>query len=428
MDEPTAFEALLHDTLVDYNVTATVWYVAWSGGADSTALLIALAKLAPKFGASITAIHVNHGLQANADLCAQHCVALADKYNISCVVKCLHMEHTSGTSFETRAREERWNVFAEVMANNAGVLFLAHHAKDKIETHLQRLIRGAGLIALAGMQVISANRGISVCRPLLDIDPLFLRAYLTAIDCVWIEDPSNSDVSIERNYLRHHVLSALISKWPHFVSSANRSLTRLAGDAELLKNYALEHRLSISRLRWGLYSIKRSEFTRLEQQQQSFLLRNWIQSRGWYVIDEPRLNDFLHQCIAAAHDRHPAIITDQYQLIVSGDDIWLLSRADLHAAFSVLWQPGTRQLHFTLAIEKDSKIYTSKYLVSNIAHLLATGLLTRKQLKRYYSELDIRYPLRDCIPCLNDGNTVLSIGDKCLNPSIGFSLSLRLHF
>lgn len=120
--------------------------VAYSGGADSTALLVACAR---KWPGQVKAIHVHHGLQAAADSFEQHCVATCAQLGVSLAVRRVDARHAAGQSPEDAARRMRYATLTSVLQQEWGGtvrdIALAQHADDQVETMLLALSRGAGL-------------------------------------------------------------------------------------------------------------------------------------------------------------------------------------------------------------------------------------------------------------------------------------------
>ncbi|HEY9208889.1 MAG TPA: tRNA lysidine(34) synthetase TilS, partial [Acidovorax sp.] len=127
--------------------------VGLSGGADSTALLLACAQ---KWPGQVQAIHVHHGLQAAADDFEQHCRALCKRLQVPLTVQRIDARHAPGESPEDAARRERYKAFEAVAhasksQNAIHSIALAQHADDQAETLLLALSRGAGVAGLAAM-------------------------------------------------------------------------------------------------------------------------------------------------------------------------------------------------------------------------------------------------------------------------------------
>ena len=123
--------------------------VAFSGGADSTALLFAAARTWP---GQVHAIHVHHGLQAAADDFARHCQEVCETLDVPLHLVRVDARHESGESPEDAARKARYSALAQSAASlGMKSVLLAQHADDQVETLLLALSRGAGLPGLAAM-------------------------------------------------------------------------------------------------------------------------------------------------------------------------------------------------------------------------------------------------------------------------------------
>ena len=121
--------------------------VAFSGGSDSTVLLHALARLAP---GRLRALHVNHGIHADADRWEAHCRAAAAALGVSCECMRVDVPRASGLGLEAAAREARYAALADRLRDGE-LLVTAHHADDQLETLLLRMLRGTGVRGLRGV-------------------------------------------------------------------------------------------------------------------------------------------------------------------------------------------------------------------------------------------------------------------------------------
>ncbi|MBS0212379.1 MAG: tRNA lysidine(34) synthetase TilS [Proteobacteria bacterium] len=208
--------------------------VAFSGGMDSTVLLHALSSLPEARERGLRAIHVHHGLQAEADAWAGHCEAFATQLGIPIAVLRVQVDRTEGRGAEGSARAARLAAFRSAVMGDE-VLALAHHRDDQAETVLLRLLRGAGGDGLAAMRRRSRLGGLHLWRPLLAWPRSTLRAHADAHALRWVEDPSNAQTDFDRNFLRHRVLPLLRERWPHADASLARSASLLAEQATYLR-------------------------------------------------------------------------------------------------------------------------------------------------------------------------------------------------
>ena len=151
--------------------------MALSGGADSTALLLACARRWP---GRVLAIHVHHGLQAAADGFEQHCVALCGQLGVPLRVQRLDARPAPGQSPEDAARQARYQALTAVALEDHALgaiqsIAIAQHADDQVETLLLALSRGAGVAGLAAMPAQWERGGLVWHRPLLQVDDPLLK-------------------------------------------------------------------------------------------------------------------------------------------------------------------------------------------------------------------------------------------------------------
>jgi tRNA(Ile)-lysidine synthase len=209
---------------------AHLW-VALSGGLDSTALLHALAARWQGQRA-IRAVHVHHGLQPDADDWAAHCTALCAARNVPLDIVRVAVDRRSGEGLEAAARRARHAAFAQVM-QPGDVLIAAHHQDDQAETFLLRALRASGPEGLAAMRPWRRFAQGWLWRPWLALPRSAIADYAQAQQLTWIEDGSNADTALDRNFLRHQILPLLQARWPQAAAALARSAT-LSGQADAL--------------------------------------------------------------------------------------------------------------------------------------------------------------------------------------------------
>ena len=128
---------------------APAWWLGLSGGLDSMVLLELLSQARQLSDIPpLHAIHVHHGLNAEADAWAAHCQRACDARGVPLTI--VRVQVGQGASIEEAARDARYAAFAEVLAPGAELL-LAHHRDDQLETLMFRLMRGTGVRGLIGM-------------------------------------------------------------------------------------------------------------------------------------------------------------------------------------------------------------------------------------------------------------------------------------
>ena len=158
--------------------------VGLSGGVDSVVLLHLLLDLAPRYGYTLSAVHVHHGLSSNADTWARFCRKLCRTWGVPLAVRKVRVRKT-GTGVEAAAREARRAVFASLPAD---AIVLAHHLDDQAETVLLNLLRGAGLRGAAAMPAAGRLAAKALLRPLLGARRREIVAYARERHLEWIED------------------------------------------------------------------------------------------------------------------------------------------------------------------------------------------------------------------------------------------------
>jgi tRNA(Ile)-lysidine synthase len=270
--------------------------VAFSGGADSTALLHAAAATWP---GHVHAIHVHHGLQPAADDFARHCQTVCAVLGLPLHEIRVDAAHASGESPEDAARKARYGALAQTAALlGLKAVLLAQHADDQVETMLLALSRGAGLPGLAAMPVSFQRGGMRFERPLLRVGAPDIRRWLAAQKIAFIEDPTNADVAFTRNRIRHQVLPALEQAFPQFRETFARSARHAAQAQELLAAIATED-LAAAGNPPGIRGLQH-----LSRARQANLLRHWLRTAHEAAASAAQLEELLDQvaaCVTRGH-------------------------------------------------------------------------------------------------------------------------------
>ena len=204
--------------LTDLHDPAGDCVVALSGGADSAAL----AWLVYDGGEPVRAIHVHHGWRASDAMCS---AARAVAEHIGMGLDVIEIEVPAGASPEAHAREARYAALLSALGPHE-MLMTAHTLDDQAETVLANAIRGTGLDGLVG---IHRKRG-RLSRPLLDVGRSELRELAVLTELPFKDDPSNVDLSIRRNLIRHRYLGELERTAAPGVSRALARLAYLVSD------------------------------------------------------------------------------------------------------------------------------------------------------------------------------------------------------
>jgi len=217
--------------------------VGLSGGIDSVVLLHLLRALAPESGFHLAAIHVHHDLSPNADAWTRFCRSLCRRWKVPITVRRVRVTR-AGRGLEAAARVAR---YARYRALRADAIALGHQLDDQAETVLMNLLRGAGLAGASGMRASVPLGEKRLLRPLLDVPREEIARYASVNRLDWIEDESNLDETLTRNYLRRRIgplLTARYPRWRESLGRAARHFARADVDANrLLRVFLNQHGL-----------------------------------------------------------------------------------------------------------------------------------------------------------------------------------------
>lgn len=272
--------------------------VGLSGGADSTALLIACARRWP---GQVHAFHVHHGLQVAADGFEAHCRALCKSWDVPLSVNHVDARHATGQSPEDAARQARYGAFDALLARTPQVrsMALAQHADDQVETILLALSRGAGVAGIAAMPARWERAGIQWHRPLLAVGSADIRRWLEAEQgASWVEDPTNDDQRYTRNRIRLQLLPAIEATFPQFRDTFARSADNAAQAAELLMELAAQdlHNVGTPPSIQALQTLSRAR--------QANVLRHWLRLTHATTPSAAQLAALLDQIAACTTRGH----------------------------------------------------------------------------------------------------------------------------
>jgi len=282
---------------------ASRYRIAFSGGLDSTVLLHLMASLQDELDAEVSALHIDHGLSAHSAEWSGQCRAFCERLGVPFHLRKVHVEQQADHGLEAAARHARYGVFEEIL-EEGDMLLAAHHRDDQAETLLLQLLRGGGVHGLAAMpRFRPLGRGV-IARPLLEQTREALRRYAEGKGLAWIEDPSNFDIGLERNYLRHTLLPQLAERRMGIRDILVRSAGHFAETANLLDDLALQD-LAHAELEQATLSVQ--ALKRLSPERCRNLLRYAIRQRGLPLPDHRHLHRILDEVLPASQDAMPLV-------------------------------------------------------------------------------------------------------------------------
>ena len=273
-------------------------WVAFSGGVDSTALLLAARRWAAPRSVALQAVHVHHGMQVAADSWLQHCATIAADLQLPLLT--VRVEVAPGGSREAAARDARYRALAPLLAVDEVMLF-AHHRDDQIETVLMGMLRGSGSRLMPQRRRLGAGW---LLRPLLAVPRASLATYVSATGVPCVADPMNADARFSRAFLRMSLLPGIEAHWR---DAGARLLAHAARDAQ--RERALDHLLQ-PLLAAAVDAAGQLSCAALRNQPADValaLLAAWLTGRGVVAPPTRHLAELLRQALQTRPDRQPDV-------------------------------------------------------------------------------------------------------------------------
>ena len=293
---------MLAPSAIEDRAAGRALLVGFSGGLDSTVLLHLLAGTSAARG-GLRAIHVDHGLHPDAGAWRGHCEQVCAALHVPLAT--VRVDVTTGDGFgrEAAARNARHAAF-EAQLRNEEVLVLAHHRDDQAETFLLRALRASGVDGLASMRPWRRFGRGWLWRPLLAVPRAHLQAYATEHGLEWIEDPSNRDEVLDRNFIRHQVLPLLRSRWPQ-ADAAFAASAQLASEASTLLDQDDARVLAALRGDERADRLDIPGLADLPAARQARVLRQWIETQGLPPLPAQGVRRIRDDLVSAEHVDQP---------------------------------------------------------------------------------------------------------------------------
>ncbi|MEE9494504.1 MAG: tRNA lysidine(34) synthetase TilS [Gammaproteobacteria bacterium] len=402
---------------------ASAYWVALSGGLDSSVLLHVLASMQDSLSGPLGAVHVDHQLQAcSADWdeqCRVVCASLGIRYQGLQV----DVDTEASAGPEAAARDARYAALRQWLPEKA-LLLTAHHERDQAETLLLQLLRGAGSRGLSAMPVISDFAAGRLLRPMLLVSHTQIREYAETHALTWIEDPSNASLTFDRNFLRHQIFPLLQQRWP----STERLMARAAGHqaesamiAAELADIDLESCQIVGQEELSIMASRRLSMLR-----QKNLLRHWIHKAGYLSPSAVVLARLINEVIQGREDAKPLVRWSTAEVRRYRDAVYLMEQANppmLEATYD--WQPDqTLQLpHGQLTLESKPGAGLSPNILKHGVRvgfrqggekLLPANRQHRQTLKALFQDAGIPPWHRQGWPLVFQGDRLIAVAGVCV--------------
>ena len=322
----------------------TCYVVAYSGGIDSHVLLHCCKKL----NLTVRAVHVHHGLQNIADEWVIHCQSICRAFNIPLDVIYVDANKKKRQSPEEAARRVRY----EALQNNlidGDCLLTAQHLNDQAETLLLQLFRTASTAGLSAMPAQRQLGKYSHLRPLLSFSRQEIERFAEENFLNWIEDPTNQDVSYDRNFIRNEIVPLLTNRWQGITGQLSTVASLQSNNLQVLEDMAaidLANLIvfpayqSISSFYSVVSVLSISRLKKLSLSRRLNVLRYWviktvndqsakISPKISPIISPTRnlLEEIDRALINSAQDANPVITFSGFELRKFQSDLYLLKSA-----------------------------------------------------------------------------------------------------
>jgi tRNA(Ile)-lysidine synthase len=388
--------------------------VACSGGMDSIVLAHALAHLAREDERALRLIHVDHGLHADSAQWSAHCVAFATSLNVPIVIEQATVVPRD-EGLEAAARNARYEKFRQTMLDGE-VIALAHHADDQAETILLKLLRGAGPEGLGGMRAMRKFGGGFLWRPLLDLPRSVLVNYAREQNLAWIDDPSNADTRLRRNFLRHEILPRLAERWPDTSVALAHSAawTRAAAD-----HIDADARAALSRLHGEASQLDWRGWLKLSDALRDAVLRLWLRKLGLPPPAFFHVAEIERQLRDAAPDRSPCVRWAGCEIRRYRDFIYAMLPLAADSDWEMAWDGRELRLPDGTAISlRDDATFTAPLRVRNRRggeRIKPVGHAHRRDVRLLLQESGVPPWTRIHLPLIFEGDDLIGVADIVLS-------------
>jgi tRNA(Ile)-lysidine synthase len=395
-------------------------YVGYSGGVDSHVLLHLCASV-PSLGGQITAVHIHHGLQDEADSWVEHCKKTAENLDVDFIMLPVYADANQGESPEEAARNARYTAL-KTLVNVDEVLMVAQHREDQLETVLLQLFRGAGLRGLSGIPENSFFGQGMMLRPLLNVTKPEIIDYAQAHNLQWIEDPSNQQNDYDRNFLRNVIIPLLKQRWESCDKTVARSARHCAEAQVVVSEVADE-------LFYPVFSSSNktlcvSQLQAHKSPRQQLIIRHWFQSLGLRMPAQAFVERIQSEVIAAREDSDPILAGQGCFIRRYRDRLYCLKQAEQEPPQDIVWSTEQSNIDYLshrklFYVPSSAGILSEQWRKAKVTVKFRTGgekirLPNRKEhhtLKKLFQEVGVPPWEREIMPLIYLNNKLAAVGD-----------------
>lgn len=399
--------------------------IAYSGGLDSHVLLHAFATLANEQKIKLSAVHINHGLQPEADDWATHCRHTCESLAVPLTIIRVDAGADRGESPEASARTARYNALADCLQSGQ-VLLTAQHLDDQAETFMLQLVRGAGLRGLSAMPEVQPFATGFLVRPLLGFSREALGDYAERHSLEWIDDSSNTNLAYDRNYLRHKVMPSLYERWPAARSTIARAAGLAAETITLAETLARQDLIKTKDVADNALNVPVLQAMASDRRRN--LLRIWIRDQGFPVPSASILERITGEVLNAAADREPLVSWEQAEIRRYRDKLYILPvLSEATPAMRLVWDRVTLSLplgelcyHRTQGRGLHASVLTDyrleiRFRLGGESIRPAGRGRRRRNVKKLLQEYSVPPWLRDRMPLIYVGEHLAAIPGICVD-------------
>ncbi|MCR4716615.1 MAG: tRNA lysidine(34) synthetase TilS [Lachnospiraceae bacterium] len=420
------------------NVSAVI--VAFSGGADSVALLSLIVKLNNEGVLKldkILALHVNHGIRGeealrDAEFSREFAAKLGVEFKLYEGDVPL-MSKANAMSIEEAGRDFRERCYEDGMAYLARLGYeakvaLAHHADDQAETIIFRLARGTGSDGLAGIRETNTKAGICYLRPLLNARKAELVEYLNSEGLSYVTDSTNNENEYTRNYIRNVIIPEMATVNSNAVKHIADTANQIAKEQDYMNELAtnwLDDKLKTDR---GTY-IELSEFDKLHEVLKVYVIRGFLRRMNVRLKDITR--EHYDKLIKIGHEENAITLPDNVIVYIRYGQIYIITdnkeNASRKMPISVTFDEVSREKAEKIGEKNYTKVVDYDKIESALVvrhreegdYIIVDNKGTKKTLSRFFIDAKIAKHMRDEITVVADGHEIVWV--------VGYRLNMRYY-